>query len=562
MFVLNLADNDGNIEWQTNITTSASSASFRGLYFVGGYYYLTTTLSPRGIYKYDMDGVQIASYTTGFTTQPSYLVYDNSSGRFYVARGIGSTVDIIELDTDLAEISTKTFNLQVASAGSLQALTLFESGKLMMKYQIGTGTTDLREALLDYSSGTEICNVFLHTATLGPTSTSTFFGGYPNIYAQGSTPLIKDGDRYLVSRGDITSGLTGYLSWFNITSCSYDNTQQDLLYAKVGNGMVETGNERYYVFTDSYNYNIYYGGGASNVGTGIYLAKCGVDTCDFSDNVTISSDSSLGVTIGREIHSAVIGDGSIITWSMNPVSYTVKAFKTVILAPACTPSWVCSQYNACGVSNTRTCYAVADLNSCGSNYTGNGSEFTQSCVYPTPPAADIVYVTEQEDPQNVTDLVIAPTLTVTSSTPIIDFTGESVDVTNIPEPERIIVRSNFISIDTVANPELDRPATVRLTGISPGWHIYYDGSYNTEGTTECTAPRCTNIVYDEAQRTLTFDVSGFSTYYVGSYTKSDLPNIVVDGIGTAGASIVSWIELVITLGVLSLVAYGVTRWKK
>ena len=41
--------------------------------------------------------------------------------------------------------------------------------------------------------------------------------------------------------------------------------------------------------------------------------------------------------------------------------------------------------------------------------------------------------------------------------------------------------------------------------------------------------------------------------YSPTYTSSDFQNIVVDGLGTAGASVVSWISLIVLLAILGLV---------
>ena len=41
--------------------------------------------------------------------------------------------------------------------------------------------------------------------------------------------------------------------------------------------------------------------------------------------------------------------------------------------------------------------------------------------------------------------------------------------------------------------------------------------------------------------------------YNYSYTKSDFQNIVVDGLGTAGAAFVSWIDLIVLLVVLGFI---------
>jgi hypothetical protein len=41
--------------------------------------------------------------------------------------------------------------------------------------------------------------------------------------------------------------------------------------------------------------------------------------------------------------------------------------------------------------------------------------------------------------------------------------------------------------------------------------------------------------------------------YTYAYSKEDFKNIVVDGMGTAGASVVDWIDLIILLLVLGLI---------
>lgn len=41
--------------------------------------------------------------------------------------------------------------------------------------------------------------------------------------------------------------------------------------------------------------------------------------------------------------------------------------------------------------------------------------------------------------------------------------------------------------------------------------------------------------------------------YSYSYSKSDFQNIVVDGLGTAGAAFVSWIDLIVLLIILGFI---------
>jgi hypothetical protein len=43
------------------------------------------------------------------------------------------------------------------------------------------------------------------------------------------------------------------------------------------------------------------------------------------------------------------------------------------------------------------------------------------------------------------------------------------------------------------------------------------------------------------------------TYVGNNYTKADFQAIVIDGLGTAGASFVSWIDLIVLLIVLGFI---------
>jgi hypothetical protein len=43
------------------------------------------------------------------------------------------------------------------------------------------------------------------------------------------------------------------------------------------------------------------------------------------------------------------------------------------------------------------------------------------------------------------------------------------------------------------------------------------------------------------------------TYVGNNYSKADFQNIVVDGLGTAGAAFVSWVDLIVLLIVLGFI---------
>ena len=50
--------------------------------------------------------------------------------------------------------------------------------------------------------------------------------------------------------------------------------------------------------------------------------------------------------------------------------------------------------------------------------------------------------------------------------------------------------------------------------------------------------------------------------YSYTYTQSDFQNIVVDGLGTAGASVVGWLDLIILLFILIFLAGTFVRLGK
>jgi hypothetical protein len=226
----------------------------------------------------------------------------------------------------------------------------------------------------------------------------------------------------------------------------------------------------------------------------------------------------------------------------------------------CVLDYVCST-NTCLQSKVTQCTAVSETN-CGLSgyYTGNYSEFSVACIPVAPAEAPGSGYTIQSNITsgngnitNVTDLVIiAP-----SSAAVIDFTGESVNMENFTG-EEITISNNEVYIDTVLRPELNKPATITMTGFLGAYTIYRVNSYGVK--TECLEPTC--IVQSFDGSTLVFNVTGFSGYVGNSYVKSDMIKIVEDGIGTFFAAIVSYVELAVIAGVLFLGAYVVTKYKR
>jgi hypothetical protein len=124
-------------------------------------------------------------------------------------------------------------------------------------------------------------------------------------------------------------------------------------------------------------------------------------------------------------------------------------------------------------------------------------------------------------------------------------------------PGKIIVERNRVKID---DPELElSPANITMYGVRPNFIIYRNkqvcGSY-------CT-------VQSFSAGTLRFSVPRFSEYelgyngtgYIATYDESDVKNIMIDSIGTAGASFVSVIDLVIIALVLLAISTLISKFR-
>jgi len=87
---------------------------------------------------------------------------------------------------------------------------------------------------------------------------------------------------------------------------------------------------------------------------------------------------------------------------------------------------------------------------------------------------------------------------------------------------------------------------------------YYRG-YTGAGTTTCTATgqvaTGTTVTYTGGRHILTteYAVACSAVGYGATYDKTDFKYIVVDGMGTAGASVVEWIDLIVMLIVLGFI---------
>jgi len=52
--------------------------------------------------------------------------------------------------------------------------------------------------------------------------------------------------------------------------------------------------------------------------------------------------------------------------------------------PICTPNWTCDTFGSCNESNILPCNSMADTNFCGTNFTGNLSDYNDVCTYVPP----------------------------------------------------------------------------------------------------------------------------------------------------------------------------------
>ena len=100
-----------------------------------------------------------------------------------------------------------------------------------------------------------------------------------------------------------------------------------------------------------------------------------------------------------------------------------------------------------------------------------------------------------------------------------EFAAEIIDVEENPN---VYIDNNVIAINTEELPELDKPATLTFYNVffedTP--LIYYNEEFTTnpaEITEPCPADICSNINYDKETGTLSFDVSGFSSF--SSYSE-------------------------------------------
>ena len=97
----------------------------------------------------------------------------------------------------------------------------------------------------------------------------------------------------------------------------------------------------------------------------------------------------------------------------------------------------------------------------------------------------------------------------------VDFGDNVLDLTGLVDlDEVILINSTVVAIDSSKAPQLNKPAKIAMKGLGLTSKpvIFYSTGFGVSGNTVCPASICSNIQYSSG--TLTFDVTGFSTFFV------------------------------------------------
>ncbi|MBW2976522.1 tandem-95 repeat protein [Candidatus Woesearchaeota archaeon] len=108
-------------------------------------------------------------------------------------------------------------------------------------------------------------------------------------------------------------------------------------------------------------------------------------------------------------------------------------------------------------------------------------------------------------------------LTIFNSYGLIDFGDQALDLSDVVDVDRYVrIEDGVIGIDSDNLPALNAPATITLYNLpfpeTPV--IYYNEGFSLSGENICPGSICSNIDYDAATGTLTFDAAHFSIFFV------------------------------------------------
>tara|TARA_Y100000310_G_scaffold272554_1_gene287606 strand:- start:414 stop:7118 length:6705 start_codon:yes stop_codon:yes gene_type:complete len=124
---------------------------------------------------------------------------------------------------------------------------------------------------------------------------------------------------------------------------------------------------------------------------------------------------------------------------------------------------------------------------------------------------------------NKSQLDNATNITIESSEGKIDFGNTTLNLSDVVDFDNYInISKGVIGIDTTKFPALNKPAEIILGGL--GYLttpiVYYNSGFGVTGSTVCPSYICTDIVYNQTFGRLTFNVNGFSTYWVGTINSA------------------------------------------
>ena len=97
----------------------------------------------------------------------------------------------------------------------------------------------------------------------------------------------------------------------------------------------------------------------------------------------------------------------------------------------------------------------------------------------------------------------------------INFGNEVLNLTGIVDLDDVVqVAPGVVAIDTSKAPQLNKPAKLTMKGLGLASQpvIFYNPGFGVSGNTVCPSTICKNVQYSSG--TLTFDVTGFSTFFV------------------------------------------------
>ena len=109
-----------------------------------------------------------------------------------------------------------------------------------------------------------------------------------------------------------------------------------------------------------------------------------LNATDFSSVANFTTNNGSGYSAHS---SAAIANGYIYIGSHDYNLYQLNANNISLpnnITSNCTPNWTCDIYFPCLPNNTMPCQTMADLNFCGTNFTGNISDYNINCTYTLP----------------------------------------------------------------------------------------------------------------------------------------------------------------------------------